>query len=201
MKSVSATPAAWPSIAVSGCVFAWIMLLAIVVGNDTGRWLSRMAWAMSCAALLIAPYLLVAALWLVGNRTLTAGLAIFFLASFWLIDWSFLRFLFVHELGIMKSASGTLMADALAKAFKGLEVFAAVAVTLPLLASAFLSRMKWLYWIINLALPAFLTVMWLYFFYAIHDSAEAAASAGTGAATVVIAQLVVSRRMRKASKA
>lgn len=129
------------------------------------------------------------------------GFAICFLASFWLVDWGFLRFLFVHELGIMKSASGTLMADALAKSFKGLEVFAAVAVTLPLVASACPSRMKWLDRIVNLALPAFLTVMWLYFFYAIHDSAEAAVSAFTGAVTVVIAQLVVSRRTGKATKA
>lgn len=200
MKSVSATRAAWPSIAVSGCMFAWIMLLATVAGNDTGLWLSSLGWAISCAALLIAPYLLIAALWVLGHRTLAMGASICFLASFWLMDWSFLRFLFVHELGIMKSSSGTLMADALAKSFKGLEAFAAVAVTIPLVASASLSRVTWLDWLVNLVLPTSLAIIWLCFFYAIHDSIEAAAGAGAGAAAIVIAQLMVNRRMGKAEK-
>jgi hypothetical protein len=200
MKSVSAMISAWPAMAVAGCMVAWLMLLVMGVGGETGDWLSSLGWGIGCSVLLAAPYLTVAALCAAGKRRLAMGVAISFLASFWFVNWSFLRFLVVHEFGIMRSATGALIADALAKSFSELEVFAAIAMLLPLTAPETFSRMKWLEWVVNLALPAFLALLWLFFFYAIHDSAEAAAGAGAGIAAILIAQLVVKRRMEKAAK-
>lgn len=168
---------AWASLAVSICVSVWMFLIGGEVAKAHGNWGATVAWSALCAVLLAAPYLLIAALVIVGKRAIAMIVGIGFVLSFWLVDWGFVRFLPVEMFGIMNTASGTLIADAFVKAFKGLEFFAASSTLICMVFGQLAIKKGRKMRLVFSGAAALWTIAWLLFFWGVHSSYEAGASA------------------------
>lgn len=189
---------AWSASSIAICLIFWMSLIGLGVATASPAELGyTIMWTGLCAILLAAPYLLLVGLTLNRRVRSAIALAIAFALSFWWTDWGFVRFWPMEALGITDTDSGFLIADALVRSFRELEFFAALSTTLCLMSGLLGQWKRGFVGHFCDIFAACVVVAWLFLFWSIHSTIEAAAAAATAVIGIVSFEVFI--RLRPAA--